>query len=107
VEPDGFVYGGEIELQCIILSNYRVPSGNYRMERIVCGCAVKVAGHVSVGDVVEGPEVPASLDAADPVWDAGCISVAVEGSIVPDVPWVAENVRFGGMEDGEEKCYPW
>ncbi len=63
------------------------------MERIISSRAVEVASHLSGGDVIDGPEVPAPLNAADPIRNPRRISITVEGTIVPDVPWVSGDVN--------------
>lgn len=86
--PQSFVDGGESEVQNIVVSNYRASSFNKCMQRVIGSRTVKIASHIPSVDVVKRPEVPASLNAADPSRNSGGVSVSIEGPVVPDVPWI-------------------
>ena len=63
------------------------------MQRVIRCRAIKVTRHISGVDIVDGPEIPAPLDTADPGWDPRRIPIAVEGAVVPNVPGIAEDVN--------------
>jgi len=64
------------------------------MHRVISFRTIKITSHVPRIDVVDRPEIPASLDTADPSWNARGIAITVERPVVPNMPRVAENVSL-------------